>query len=158
MKKLSLLLAPTLALCSAVAAQTQRQLPIPPIGQLPAFHPQEPKRIALPNGLVIFLQEDHELPTIDAIARIRGGSRSEPAAKTGLVALYGEVWGTGGTKAETGDQLNDYLEIRAAKVETSDNADTTIISLSCLKDDFDDTFKAFTDLVMQPEFRDDKVD
>ena len=158
MKKPSLPLALALALCSAVAAQTQRQLPIPPIGQLPAFHPQEPKRIALPNGLVIFLQEDHELPTIDGIARIRGGSRSEPAAKTGLVSLYAEVWRTGGTKAQTGDQLDDYLEIRAAKVETGGNADSTIISLSCLKEDFDDTFKVFADLLREPEFRGDKLD
>src|SRR5258708_389584 len=158
MKRIALLLTLVIALGSAAAAQTERELPISPIKPLPAFHPQEPKRIALPNGLVIFLQEDHELPTIDAIARIRGGSRSEPAARAGLVALYGEVWRTGGTKAQTGDQLDDYLEIRAAKVETSDNADSTIISLSCLKDDIDDTFKAFTDLVMQPEFRDDKVD
>ena len=158
MKKLSIWLALTVALCSAVAAQTQRQLPIPPIGQLPPFHPQEPKRIALPNGLVIFLQEDHELPTIDGIARIRGGSRSEPAVKTGLVSLYGEVWRTGGTQAQTGDQLDDYLEIRAAKVETGGNADSTIVSLSCLKEDFDDTFKVFADLLRDPEFRDDKLD
>ena len=129
-----------------------------PIPQLPAFHPQEPKRIELPNGLVIFLQEDHELPTIDGIARIRGGSRSEPAAKIGLVSLYGEVWRTGGTKTQTGDQLDDYLEIRAAKVETGGNADSTIISLSCLKEDFDDVFKAFTNLLREPEFREEKLD
>jgi zinc protease len=158
MKKLSLLLALTVALGSAVAAQTPRELPIPPIGPLPAFHPQEPKRIQLPNGMVIFLQEDHELPTIDGVARVRGGSRSEPAAKTGLVSLYGETWRTGGTKTQTGDQLDDYLEIRAAKVETGGNADSTIISLSCLKEDFGDTFKVFADLLREPEFRDDKLD
>jgi zinc protease len=158
MRRLSLLVALAIALSSAVIAQTQRQLPIPPIGQLPPFHPQEPKRIELPNGLVIFLQEDHELPTIDAIARIRGGSRSEPAAKTGLVSLYGEVWRTSGTKTQTGDQLDDYLEIRAAKVETGGNADSTIVSLTCLKEDFDDTFKVFADLLREPEFREDKLD
>lgn len=128
------------------------------IPKLPPFHPQEPKRIELPNGLVVFLQEDHELPTIDGIARIRGGSRSEPAAKVGLVSLYGEVWRTGGTKTQTGDQLDDYLEVRAAKVETDGNADSTTISLSCLKEDFDDVFKAFTELLRAPEFREDKLD
>src|SRR5512135_2805632 len=105
-----------------VNAQQWKQIPIPP---LPAFHPQEPKRVELPNGMVIFLQEDHELPFIDMTARIRGGSRVEPAHKTGLVSLYGEVWRTGGTKSQTGDQLDDYLEIRAAKVETGGNADST---------------------------------
>ncbi len=119
-----------------------QQIPIPP---LPAFHPQEPKRIVLPNGMVIFLQEDHELPLIDGIARIRGGSRSEPADKIGLVDIYGEVWRTGGTKTQTGDQLDDYLEIRAAKVETGSDADSTTISWSCLKGDFDDVFKVFDD-------------
>jgi zinc protease len=145
-----------LALALPLVAQTSwKQVPIP---QLPAFHPQEPKRIELPNGMVIFLQEDHELPTIDALARIRGGSRSEPADRTGLVSLYGEVWRTGGTKSQTGDQLDDFLEVRAAKVETDANADSTILSLSCLKEDFDDAFKAFADLLRQPEFREDKLE
>ena len=60
--------------------------------------------------MVIFLQEDHELPLIDGSHRIRGGSRHEPAAKVGLVDLYGEVWRTGGTKTQTGDQMDDFLE------------------------------------------------
>jgi zinc protease len=136
-------------------AQEWKRIPIP---QLPAFHPQEPKRIELPNGMVIFLQEDHELPTIDATARIRGGTRSEPAEKAGLVSLYSEVWRTGGTKSKTGDQLDDYLEIRAAKVETGANADSTTVSLSCLKEDFDDVFKVFVELMREPEFRTEKLD
>ena len=136
-------------------AQDWKQIPIP---KLPPFHPQEPKRVELPNGMVVFLQEDHELPLIDATARIRGGSRVEPAAKSGLMSLYGEVWRTGGTKTQTGDQLDDYLEIRAAKVETDGNADSTMISLSCLKDDFNDVFKIFSDLLREPEFRADKLE
>jgi zinc protease len=139
----------------AVAQTDWQQINIPP---LPSFHPQSPKRIVLPNGMVIFLQEDHELPLLDGVARIRGGSRSEPAAKAGIVDIYGEVWRTGGTKAETGDQLDDYLEIRAAKVETSSNVDSTSISWSCLKGDFDDVFKIFDALLREPEFRDDKLD
>jgi len=141
---------------SATAQATDwQQINVPP---LPAFHPQVPKRIVLPNGMVVFLQEYHELPLIDGMARIRGGSRSEPAAKTGLVDLYSEVWRTGGTKSKTGDQLDDFLEIRAAKVETGGNADSTTISWSCLKADFDDVFKVFDDLLRGPEFREDKLD
>src|SRR6266481_9277559 len=99
---------------SFVDAQTSwQQIPIPP---LPPFHPAEPKRIALPNGMVIFLQEDHELPLVDGSIRIRGGSQQESSTKVGLVDLYGEVWRTGGTKTQTGDQMDDYLEAHAAKV------------------------------------------
>jgi zinc protease len=136
-------------------ATNWQQIPIPP---LPAFKPQQPKRIELSNGMVIFLQEDHELPLIDGSARIRGGSRNEAASKTGLVDIFGEVWRTGGTKAQTGDQLDDFLEVRAAKVETGGDSDSTTISLSCLKGDFDDVFKVFADLLQNPEFRPDKLD
>jgi zinc protease len=128
-----------------------------PIPKLPPFHPAEPKRLQLPNGMVIFLQEDHELPLIDGTIRIRGGSRDEPAAKVGLVDLYGDVWRTGGTKSQTGDQMDDFLEARAAKVETSGTIDSTSIGWSCLKGDFDDVFKLVVDLLQNPEFRDDKL-
>ena len=132
-----------------------KQIKIP---TLPAFHPQEPKRFVLPNGMVVFLQEDHELPLISGMARIRGGSREEPESKAGLVDIYSEVWRTGGTRAQTGDQLDDFLEARAAKVETGSTIDSTTVGLSCLKQDFDDVFKVFLDLLQNPEFRADKLE
>jgi zinc protease len=140
---------------AAAQATSWQQIPILP---LPAFHPPQPKRIELSNGMVIFLQEDHELPLIEGSARIRGGSRNEPASKVGLVDIFGEVWRTGGTRSQTGDQLDDLLEVRAAKVETGGGPDSTTIGLSCLKGDFDDVFKVFTDLLQNPEFRADKIE
>ncbi|HME32659.1 MAG TPA: pitrilysin family protein [Terriglobales bacterium] len=131
------------------------QIQAPP---LPAFKPQQPLRVQLPNGMVIFLQEDHELPLIDASARIRGGSVNAPANKAGMLGLYGEVWRTGGTKTKTGDQMDDFLEARAAKIETEDDAESTSISLNCLKGDFDAVFDMFLDLLHNPEFRTDKLE
>ncbi len=140
---------------AAAQAANWQQVPIPP---LPAFHPPQPKRIELSNGMVIFLQEDHELPLIDGSARIAGGSRNEPAGKVGLAEIFGEVWRTGGTAAQTGDDLDDFLEARAAKVETGGGPDSTSIGLSCMKGDFDDVFKVFVNLLQHPEFRPDKLD
>jgi zinc protease len=132
-----------------------KKIPIPPLHE---FKPQQPKRIALPNGMVVFLQEDHELPLIGGTALIRGGSREELAEKTSLVSLYGQAWRTGGTKARTGDDLDDYLEARAAKVESGGGLDSTSLSWSCLKGDFDDVFKVFLEVLRAPEFRQDKID
>ncbi len=140
---------------AAAQATSWQQVPIP---SLPAFKPQQPKRIQLSNGMVIFLQEDHELPLLDGTARIRGGSVNEPANKVGLTDIYGEVWRTGGTKTQTGDQLDDFLEVRAAKVETGSSSDSTSINFSCLKGDLDDVFKAFVDVLQNPEFRAEKID
>jgi len=124
---------------------------------LHSFTPQVPKRVELPNGMVLMLQEDHELPLINGQALIRGGSRDEPAGKVGLVQIFGQVWRIGGTKNKTGDQLDDYLEARAAKVETGGGRDSTSISWDCLKDNFDDVFKLFVELLREPEFRADKI-
>jgi zinc protease len=140
---------------ASAQATTWQQIPIPP---LPAFHPQQPKRVELSNGMVIFLQEDHELPLVNGISRIRGGSRHEPAGKVGLTDIFGEAWRTGGTKTQTGDQLDDFLEVRAAKVETSSGPDSTSLNWSCLKGDFDDVFKVFVDLLQNPEFRQEKIE
>jgi zinc protease len=137
-----------------VAPSEWQQIPIPP---LPAFQPAVPKRIALPNGMVLFLQENHELPLISATARIRGGSRLEPPAKVGLVQIFAGVWRTGGTKTRTGDQMDDFLEARAAKLETAGDEDSIYISLNCLKQDFDDVWSLFLDLLHNPAFREDKL-
>jgi len=131
-----------------------KQVPIP---ALHPFQPQEPRRIELSNGLVIFLQEDHELPLINGVLRIRGGSRDEPAAKTGMNDIYAEVWRTGGTTSKTGDQLDDFLESRAATVETFPSQDSSFVSWSSLKGDFDRVFPVITDLLEHPEFRQDKL-
>lgn len=154
MALLTLLLLASPVLSSAQATNWH-DIKVPP---LPAFHPQEPKRFELPNGMVIFLQEDHELPFINGFARIRGGSRSEPAAKAGLVSMYADTWRTGGTTAQNGDQLDDFLEARAAKVETGAGVDSTTIGMTSLKQDFDDVFKVVIDLLQKPEFREDKLE
>jgi zinc protease len=133
---------------------TWKQVPVPALRE---FKPQEPKRLELPNGLIIFLQEDHELPLIDGTIRIRGGSRDEAPAKVGMISIYGETWRTGGTKTRTGDQLDDFLESLAARVETSGSVDSTFLSWSSLREQFDQVFPVIVDLLQNPEFREDKI-
>ena len=132
-----------------------RQIPTPP---LPRWNAPTPKRIELANGMIIFLQEDHELPLINGYVTVRGGSRAEPANKVGMLDIYGDVWRTGGTSKMTGDQMDDFLEMRAAKIETDDSKESTTISFDCLKGDFDDVFPLFVDVLKDPAFREDKIE
>jgi zinc protease len=135
-------------------AQPWKKIAIPP---LHAFKPVQPRRIELANGLVIFLQEDHELPFINGTILIRGGSRDEPDAKVGLVSLYGETWRTSGTATVDGDKLDDQLEAKAASVETSGGTASTSVTWSSLKGDFDTVFAATMDLLLHPTFKADKL-
>ncbi len=151
--------APPAAKASASApasaqASPWTKIPIPP---LHAFKPQQPKRIELANGLVIFLQEDHELPFIDGTIVIRGGSRDEPAAKTGLVSLYGEAWRTSGSAGKSGDVLDAELAEKAASIETGGGSATTSVEWGSLKQDFDTVFDEAVDLLLHPAFKADKL-
>jgi zinc protease len=139
---------------AAATAQPWKKIPIPP---LHAFKPVQPRRIELANGLVIFLQEDHELPFINGTILIRGGSRDEPDAKVGLVSIYGETWRTSGTATVDGDKLDDQLEAKAASVETSGGTASTSVTWSSLKGDFDTVFAATMDLLLHPTFKADKL-
>ncbi len=139
---------------TATQAQPWKQIPIPP---LHAFKPVQPRRVELPNGLVIFLQEDHELPFIEGTILIRGGKRDEPATKTGLVSLYGETWRTSGTATIDGDKLDDVLEAKAASIETSGGTASTSMTWSSLKGDFDTVFASAVDLLLHPTFKEDKL-
>lgn len=130
------------------------KIPIPP---LHAFHPEEPTRIELKNGLVILLEPDHELPFISGTINIRGGSRDVPADKTGLIDLYGDAWRTSGTVTQNGDQLDDLLEAKAAKVETGGDIDSTAVSWSCLTKDEDQVFGIAVDLLEHPAFNAQKL-
>ena len=161
MRRRFLLLLAALAVSATVLPRANAQAVSWKDVKIPALHrfsPAQPKRVELPNGMVLLLQEDHELPIMDGFARIRGGSREEPAHKVGLVDTLADSWRTGGTKAKTGDELDDFLEARAAKVETGATLDSTDVSFSCLKADFDDVFTIFADVLRHPEFRQDKID
>jgi zinc protease len=136
------------------AAQSWKKIPIPP---LHAFKPAQPKRIELANGLVIFLQEDHELPFINGGILIRGGTRDEPDAKLGLVSIYGDTWRTSGTATIDGDKLDDQLEAKAASIETNGGGASTSVSWSSLKGDLDTVFAATMDLLLHPTFKADKL-
>src|SRR5262249_60737797 len=103
-------------------------------------------------------QEDHDLTLIDGSICTRGGSREEPADKVRMVAMYAEVWRTGGTQSKTGDELDDFLEAHAARVEASENADSTFLAWSSLKENFDQVFPVVLDLLEHPAFRQDKID
>src|SRR5581483_329310 len=132
-----------------------KSIPIPPLNP---FKPAEPTRVTLPNGVQLFLVEDHELPFITGFVRIRGGSRDEPADKIGLVSLYGHAWRTSGTTTTSGDVLDDQLAAKAASVETGGAQASTYVSWNSLAKDFDTVFPTAMDLLLHPNFQKSKLD
>jgi zinc protease len=131
-------------------------------GQLryPALPEQQiprPERIVLDNGMVVMLLEDHELPLVEAIALVHAGSRLDPADKAGLAELTADVLRTGGTAKLTGDQLDDFLEGKAARIETQTADEFSRISMSSLKADFPQVLAVFADVLRHPVFAENRL-
>jgi zinc protease len=120
--------------------------------------PPQPTRMVLGNGMVVFLVEDHELPTISVAALVRAGDRWEPAAKAGLASIAGSVMRTGGTPTRNGDQLDEALDRLGAAVETSVGEDAGTAIVSVLKEDIDEGLAILADILERPAFPQDKID
>jgi zinc protease len=142
---------------SPLAAQQSKpweKIPIPPLHE---FHPQQPKRIELKNGIVVFLQEDHELPFVSGSVLIPGGSRDVDQKKAGLIDLYEEAWRTSGSDKMSGDAMDDFLEARAAHIETGGEDDSTAVEWDSLKGDADQVFDLAMALLFHPKFSEEKL-
>jgi predicted Zn-dependent peptidase len=141
--------------CSQRHARHYKELDYPKLGEVKAPNVE---RVVLGNGMHLFLLEDHELPLINLSAMIRVGSVYEPADKIGLAAMTGTVMRTGGTTSMTGDEIDEQLERIAASVETSIGLNSGSAFMSVLKEDIDTGLSILADVLMNPAFREDKVE
>ena len=127
----------------------------------PALHDvnvPKPTRFELPNGTVVFLLEDHELPTIEMEALVRTGGRLVPAEKAGLASMTGSVMRTGGTATHKGDDLDNLLDHMGASIESAIATESGTVRLSGLKEDFDKLLPLFIDVIRNPVFPQDKIE
>ncbi|MCF6159585.1 MAG: insulinase family protein [wastewater metagenome] len=122
-----------------------------------SFAPPLVDRIVLKNGMIIYLLEDHDLPIVNVVARIRTGAIYEPSEKAGLASLTGHVMRSGGTLSMSADVMNEELEFMAASVETGINREQGDATLSVLKKDLDKGLKIFADVLMNPAFPEEKI-
>jgi zinc protease len=152
--------APTAAAATAKAAPATQKRPYERLKypKLRDIEVPEVQRLTLPNGMQLFLLEDHELPLIYVSAMIRTGAIYEPADKTGLAAITGTVMRTGGTATRTGDEIDEQLEQIAASVETGIGRSSGSAYMSVLKEDFDTGLSILADVLMNPAFREDKIE
>jgi predicted Zn-dependent peptidase len=136
------------------ASVNPRTMPFPPL----RFEIPKTERIVLGNGMIVHLLEDHELPVVSITAYIGTGSVYEPAGKAGLAGLTGTVMRSGGTSGISPEQIDDKLEFMASSVESSIGGDVGNASLSCLRKNLDSTLRIFSQVLMSPAFRPDRVE
>ncbi|MFZ5444304.1 MAG: M16 family metallopeptidase [Myxococcota bacterium] len=173
MKRSSLLLSLSLVACagpkspSAAVAHlessptktAQRQLP-PALDVDPAtltpppldFTIREPEITTLPNGVTVYLLEDHSTPLVTLRALVPAGSAEDPSAKLGLAALVASMLREGGAGALEPAALDERLEFAAADLSAGASEEFSTVSLSVRARELAAMLPIFADVVQRPRF------
>ena len=106
----------------------------------------------------VYLLRDTELPIINMTAMVRVGSVYEPAAKSGLSGMVGNVMRSGGAGGTAPEKMDDELEFMASAVESVIGIDMGTVSLSALKKNFGRTLQIFSDVLLRPDFSEKRVE
>jgi zinc protease len=119
---------------------------------------KKPEKTQLPNGMKLYLVEDHAAPLVTVRALVQLGTHDDPAAKLGLAELLFDVLASGGAGERSADPLDELLEFQAADLFASAGDEYSSVTLSMRAEDVDKLLPVFADVLMKPRFQADRFD
>ncbi len=116
------------------------------------FNVPEVERMELPNGIRLYLREDHELPLVQMTVMVGAGSITEPAERTGMGGLFASALRTGGAGERDPEQFEEYLERLAANLGIATDTYVTTLDLSLRSTDLESGLSILSDVLRRPRF------
>ena len=113
------------------------------------------KQVILPNGLKIFVVENHREPTITFRLLIKAGDAFD-GSRPGLADTTASLLNRG-TAKRTAAQFAEETDFLGASVEAGSGPDSTEVSASGLIKDLPKLLDLFTDAALHPAFPDDEL-
>ncbi len=113
---------------------------------------KEVERVVLPNGMILYMMEDHTVPMVNIYGRIRTGEIYESRDNHGVAKLTGKLIRTGGTKNRSPEKLNEDLDYIAADIFSEIDTDYGAIRFHALSDQLDKGLELFADILRNPAF------
>ncbi len=116
-----------------------------------------PKEFRLPNGLVLLLFEQHNLPVISANVVVLSGSERNSPDQPGLASFTAEMLDEGTDKrpplkiAADADQLG-------ASLATGSTTDMSYAAMRSLKKNADAAFELVSDILLNPSFLPEEIE
>ncbi len=112
-----------------------------------------PKTATLPNGVRVFVLEDHRLPTVRFSLMMKAGTLFEP--KPGLADITASMLSEG-TKSRTADQLARDTESIGADLSADAAMETTTVGISGLAENAPKLVEILADMALNPSFPEDR--
>jgi predicted Zn-dependent peptidase len=110
----------------------------------------------LPNGLHVYVIENHEQPTVTMSLTIRGGDAYDPPGKEGTAAIAGDMLGKG-TKGRTAQQIAEALDGVGASISVSTAGEAMTVNASSLKKHAPLLFAILSEELREPTFNEDEL-
>ncbi|MNX62942.1 Peptidase M16 inactive domain protein [compost metagenome] len=151
MKKITLSIA-ALALVSATFAQTLDRSVRPKPGPAPEIKLGDAQSFTLPNGLKVFVVENHKVPTVSYSIMLDIDPIEDPN-KAGLSDFIGSLM-TAGTKTMTKEQFDEATDMIGANLSASSGG----IYGGSLKKHQDALLKLMSDALMNANFQQSELD
>ncbi len=130
------------------------KLKIPPLD----FKVRKPERIALSNGMTLYLVADHSTPLVELRALIAAGTVDDPPEKVGLAELMFGLLASSGTRSLSADQLDELLEFYAADSGGGSAEEYSSVEISLRSQDLQRLFSALIEILRYPRFQKDRFE
>ena len=115
-------------------------------------------RHTLPNGVVVFVVEDHALPLVTVSVTVRTGSHLDPEGKEGLAGLTGSQMRAGGAASRSAADFDEEAAFLAAQIGSSIGATAGRASVNSLTKDLDAALDLFFDMLRNPRFEQSRLE
>ncbi len=123
-----------------------------------AFEVPSPTIEALPDGLTLYLLEDHSVPLVHVQAIAELGSLDDPEGQAGLSSVLVSAMRAGGAGILGPEALDDALERRAMLLEAGTSDELSELSLDVRTADLERGLSLFFDVLRRPRLEAQAVD
>ncbi|HSP96547.1 MAG TPA: pitrilysin family protein [Candidatus Dormibacteraeota bacterium] len=110
----------------------------------------------LPNGAVLLVSEQRNLPLVLIRVVLDAGSRRDPMGKGGLANLTAHLV-TEGTTTRSAQQIKDQIDFIGASLDADADQDYAVLSLQVLRKDLDTGLDLLADILLHPAFKADEL-
>jgi len=142
---------------SVAKSTVDRSAGLPPVGDFPDLVFPEIKRASLSNGLEVVVVERNTVPMVNIALQFDAGfaadSHGKPGAASFAMAMLEE-----GTKSRSALEIDSEAASLGTNIGSDSNLDTSIVTLSALKDKLKRSIDLFADVVMNPAFTDAEIE
>ena len=148
----------TMVTCSPMRVELPESRSLPyGVSAASLFKPPQLSEWKLDNGLTVLMLPDHELPLVQGVLFVKGGTLWEDGLPHGSIGAMGDQMRRGGAGNYSADSLDYELEKLAANISTGFATEYGVLHFSALSTDVDRILALSSDVLLRPRFENERL-